>query len=81
MMGVTMRRVNKNETPEERFKRVAEARTNAVLNKLRILGNLSDRKRYIYSDKDISKIFSTINRRTREIRTKFDSKKERDFKL
>jgi len=76
-----MRRVNKNETPEERFKRVAEARTNAVLNKLRILGNLSNRQRYGYSDKDISKIFSTINRRVREVRAKFDSKKERDFKL
>jgi hypothetical protein len=81
MIGAIMRRVNKNETPEERFKRVAEARTNAVLNKLRILGNLSNRQRYGYSDKDISKIFSTINRRVREIRTKFDSKKERDFKL
>jgi hypothetical protein len=30
-----------NETPEERFKRLATSRTNAVLDKLRILGNLS----------------------------------------
>ena len=50
-----MGKLNNNETTEERFKRVAEARTNAVLDKLRILGNLSNRQMYSYSEKDIKK--------------------------
>ena len=76
-----MRRVNNNETPEERFKRIATLRTNAVLDKLRILGNLSNRQMYSYSEEDINKIFSAINKQIREIRAKFNSRKEEKFKL
>ena len=76
-----MGRVNDNETPEERFKRVAEARTNAVLDKLRILGNLSNRQMYSYSEEDINKIFSAINKQSKEVRAKFNSQKQEKFKL
>ncbi len=76
-----MGRVNDNETPEERFKRVATARTNAIFNKIRILGNCSNRQIYSYSEEDIDKIFSAINKQLREIRAKFNSRKEEKFKL
>ena len=76
-----MRRVNNNETPEERFKRVAEARTNAVLDKLRVLGNVSNRQIYSYSEEDINKIFSVINKQIKEVKAKFNSRKEEKFKL
>ena len=76
-----MGRVSSNETPEERFKRVAEARTNAVLDKLRIFGNLSNRQMYSYSEEDMSKIFSAINKQIKEVRAKFNSRKEEKFKL
>lgn len=70
-----------NETPEERFKRLATTRTNAVLDKLRILGNLSNRQLYRYSEEDIEKIFSTVSKQVRDIRAKFGAAKERKFKL
>ena len=76
-----MRSINKNETPEERFKRVAEARTNAVLHKLRILGNLSNRQMYSYSEEDINKIFSAINKQLKEVRVRLNSQKKERFKL
>jgi len=76
-----MGRVNDNETPEERFKRVATARTNAIFNKIRILGNCSNRQIYSYSEEDIDKIFSAINRQVKEIRAKFNSRKTEKFKL
>ena len=76
-----MRRVDNNETSEERFKRIATVRTNAVLDRLRILGNLSNRQMYSYSEEDISKIFSTINKQVKEVRAKFNSRKEEKFKL
>lgn len=76
-----MRRINNNETPEERFKRVAEARTNAIIDKLRILSNVSNRQIYSYSEEDINKIFSAINKQLREVRLKFNSQKQKQFKL
>jgi hypothetical protein len=76
-----MNRVNNNETPEERFKRIAEVRTNAVLDRLRILSNLSNKQMYGYSEEDINKIFSAINKQIKEVRAKFSSRKEEKFKL
>jgi len=76
-----MRRARDNETPEERFKRIATLRTNAVLGKLRILGKLSNRQRYGYSEKDINKIFYAINKQFKEVRAKFNAPKQRKFKL
>jgi len=74
-------RINNSETPEERFKRIAALRTNAILDRLRILGNLSNRQMYSYSEEDINKIFSAINKQFREVRAKFNSRKEDKFKL
>ena len=76
-----MERINNNETPEERFKRIATVRTNAVLDRLRILGNLSNRQMYSYSEEDINKIFSAINKQLREVKVKFNSQKQEKFKL
>ena len=76
-----MRGLSSNETPEQRFKRIAALRTNAVLDKLRILGNLSNRQMYSYSDEDINKIFSAINKQIKEVRSKFNSRKQEKFKL
>jgi len=76
-----MRGINSNENPEQRFKRIAALRTNAVLDKLRILGNLSNRQMYSYSDEDINKIFSAINKQIKEVRSKFNSRKQEKFKL
>ena len=70
-----------NETPEERFKRVAEPRTKAVLYKLKLLGNCSNKRLYSYSQEDIDKIFSTINKRIRAVRLKFDTDRQEDFEL
>ena len=76
-----MERINDNETPEERFKRIATVRTNAVLDRIRILGNLSNRQMYSYSEEDVNKIFSTLNKQIKEARAKFNSQKQKRFKL
>ena len=73
--------ISNNETPEERFIRIATVRTNAVLDRLRILGNLSNRQMYSYSKEDIEKIFAAINKQVREVRAKFNYQKQDKFKL
>ena len=70
-----------NETPEQRFRRLATARTNEVLRRLKILGNCSNRQVYAYSEKDIEKIFSAIERKLRETRAKFYPAKNESFRL
>lgn len=66
----------------ERFVRIAERRTNRVLNDIRLLGNTSNRHLYLYSPADIEKIFSAIEARLVEVRGKFKAPKDGpDFKL
>ena len=75
------RRVNPNETPEQRFTRVAEARTNAALERIRLLGNLADKRRYNYAPENVDKMFAAINKQVRDVRAKFGSKGRGKFKL
>lgn len=67
----------------EKFKRLATYRTNEVLNKLRLLGNLSNKGNYDYSDEEINKIFSAIDSQLKLVKSKFaaSSKKRKEFKL
>jgi len=61
----------KIEEKSERFKRLAATRTNEIINKLRILSNCANRSAYDYSEEDINKIFTAIEKATRVARSKF----------
>lgn len=65
----------------ERFQRLATARTNAVLDKLDILGNCSNRQAYEYDDSDLDAIFSAILRKVRQTKARFGSSKKERFSL
>ncbi len=68
-------------TKRERFKKLAESRTNEVLKRLKVLGNCSNRSTYEYSEEEISKIFSEIERKLRETKSKFSFPRNKQFKL
>lgn len=70
-----------NETDEERFKRLAVARANRVLDDLRLLGNCSNRRLYRYSDSDVNKIFNIIDKEAKKIKLMFEKKKRRKIEL
>ena len=61
----------KREEKAERFKRLAATRTNEILKKLRILSNCANRSAYEYSEEDINKIFTAIEKSAKEARSKF----------
>lgn len=65
----------------ERFKRLATQRTNSVLKRLKVLGNCSNRSAYEYTEEEISKIFSEIEKTVRSVRAKFHFPKHKEFKL
>lgn len=66
---------------KERFKRLAVYRTNEVLKRLKILGNCANRSAYNYTEEEINKIFSAIERKVKEVKAKFHFPKEKEFKL
>lgn len=69
------------ETREERSKRLASYRTNAVLEKLRILGNLSNTSNYQYSEAEIEKMFSAIRKQLNVVQAKFRKPKKDKFEI
>lgn len=67
--------------PKEKFKRLAILRTNTVIQRLRILGNLSNRQSYEYEPEDIEKIFSAINKQLKTVKAKFIRSEKKEFRL
>ena len=68
------------ETKRERFIRLAEARTNKILDMMKLLGNCSSKSNYDYSDDDIKKIFTALEREIKNTKNKFfgiEAKEER----
>ncbi|WP_029319265.1 hypothetical protein [Butyrivibrio sp. AE3004] len=66
----------------ERFKRVAEGRTNKIIDQIRLLGNCANKSNYEYSEEDIRKIFSAIENELRLTKAKYQSKqKNKKFEL
>lgn len=75
---------NEQETKRERFVRLAEARTNKIINMLQLLGNCSNANAYEYSQQDVERIFNAIENEVREAKKKFnkiESKKGSRFTL
>lgn len=68
------------ETKRERFVRLAEARTNKILEMMRLLGNCSSKANYEYTDDDIKQIFSALEKELKNTKNRFlglDAKEER----
>jgi hypothetical protein len=68
------------ETKEQKFKRIASMRTLRVLEDLRLLGNCSNSNNYRYTQEDVNKIFSTIEKETKRTKSLFD-KPRTEFSL
>lgn len=74
----------KEETKREKFVRIAEARTNKIINMIQLLGNCSNQSMYEYTQKDVNKIFSTIQAELDEAKKRYskqDSQKGSKFTL
>ena len=72
------------ETKREKFVRIAEARTNKIINMIQLLGNCSNQSLFEYSQKDVNKIFNTIQTELDEAKKRYskqDSQKGSKFTL
>ena len=69
------------ETKRERFVRIAENRTNKILDMIRLLGNCSHRGNYEYAEADVQKIFATIEKELKMAKMKFANTEDEESKF
>ena len=61
------------ETKRDKFVRLAENRTNKILDTLHLLGNLSNMGTYEYTKKDVYKMFKVIDEAVADAKKSFAS--------
>ncbi|OLF85746.1 hypothetical protein AWH63_01915 [Marinobacter sp. C18] len=72
------------ETSREKFVRLAESRVNNLVKTMRLLGNLSNKSNYSYTERDVEKMFRTLERELKDAKARFaagGASKKSDFKL
>lgn len=65
--------MGKQETKRERFLRLAKKRVDKTIDSLRILGNLSNKSVYEYTDEDIEQMFEALDQVIVEVKAGFKS--------
>ncbi|MGI9558843.1 MAG: hypothetical protein ACR2NQ_04165, partial [Thermodesulfobacteriota bacterium] len=76
-----IRRV-KMETKRDKFVRIANKRVNNTITKINLVGGLSNRSNYEYTEADVKKIFSALDNALDQAKKKFQPKKGQDeFRL
>ena len=63
--------MKERETKREKFVRLAEARTNKIIDMLQLLGNCSNSSANDYTQSDVEKIFNAIESEVKEAKKKF----------
>lgn len=72
------------EEKREKFVRLAEQRVNRALNDIRLIGNLSNRSAYSFTDEDVKKIFRALQKELEQAKSRFSDAENAsggDFKL
>jgi hypothetical protein len=64
-----------SESSRDNFVRLAEKRVNNAIKTLRLIGNLSNKSNYSYTDEDVNKIFRSLERELKNARVRFESGK------
>jgi hypothetical protein len=68
----------------ERFVTLAEARTAKAMNAIRLVGNLSNKSNYEYTDADVTQILKALDGEVRALKARFGDAtngREKAFKL
>ena len=68
-------------TKAEKFQRLANLRTNLIIDGLRKLGSLSNNNRYDYSEDEAKRIVSTIEEAVADAKSRFLGQTRREFRL
>lgn len=69
-----------SDTDRQKFVRLATKRVSSALKALQLIGNLSNRSNYDYTEADVQKIFKAIQDELSVSRKKFDTARRRNAK-
>ena len=69
------------ETNRERFVRIAEARTQKIIDMIELLGNCSNPYNYEYTQKDVDKMYGAIEAALKASKARYSEPKKRDSKF
>jgi len=64
-----------------KFRELAEKRVNNAIDEIRKIGNLGNRNRYEYTDKQVKQIFSSLESSMKEAKLKFSTEQEVNIKF
>ncbi|MBT3039177.1 MAG: hypothetical protein KME37_09585 [Candidatus Thiodiazotropha sp. (ex Codakia orbicularis)] len=76
--------MTKKETDRDKFVRLANKRVNSAIKALELIGNLSNRSNYDYTEKDVDMVFMALNRELKACRERFENsgnKRNKEFFL
>ena len=65
---------------KNKFLELAKLRVNKTIKSIQLIGNLSNKSHYSYSQEEADKIVSALNNEVKNIKEKFNSKNSRDTK-
>lgn len=71
----------RSESKSAAFRRLATRRTNAIIDRLRVLGHCANPQLYEYSQDDVKKIFRAIESELRTVKAKFRNSTRSEFEL
>lgn len=55
----------------EKFVKLANRRINSAIKAIQLIGNLSNRSNYDFTEEDVDKIFTALNREVKQCRERF----------
>lgn len=68
------------EAKNDRFRRLAEKRVNDLLDKFRLVGNLSDRRNYDYTEDQAKQIIRALESELKDLKSRFQSEESEQQK-
>lgn len=69
------------ESKHDKFLRIAEARTNKIIDMIRLLSNCSNKATYEYDEADIKKIFLALEQELKSCKSNFQDSGDKDNKF
>lgn len=73
--------MNAEESNRERFVRIAEARTQKIINMIDLLGNCSNPYNYEYTQKDVDKMYGAIEAALKASKARYSEPKRKETKF
>jgi len=69
------------EDKNTKFRRLAKQRGDRALREIRLVGNLSNRNNYSYTDQEVRKLFAILEEEIKSAKARFQTDVRREIKL